>query len=91
VHLTDALLNIDRKASTGGEPALARVRARAAEAEAAEARLHAAIVEAAAEGHSLRRIGDAAGLSHERIRRMLSTPLTVEPDPAGRQRTSPGR
>ena len=91
VHLTDALLNIDRDASIGGEPALARVRARAADVEDAEARLHAAIADAAAEGHSLRRIGEAAGLSHERVRTLLSTTLTDGPPGTGRQRSSTGR
>ena len=91
VHLTDALLNIDRDASTAGEPALARVRARAADVDDAEARLHEAIADAAREGHSLRRIGEAAGISHERVRTLLSTILTDEPQGPSRQRTSPGR
>ncbi len=52
-------------------PALARVRARAAAAEAARQALHEGIVEAAREGHSLRRVGAAAGLSHERVRQLL--------------------
>ena len=61
----------------GGEPrdeppALARVRSRAAVADRARRRLHDAIADAAAEGHSLRQIGEAAGVSHERVRRMLS-------------------
>ncbi|MEA3054944.1 MAG: hypothetical protein QOD30_376, partial [Actinomycetota bacterium] len=88
-HLTDALLNIDRDASPGGEPALARVRARAADVDDAEARLHEAIVDAAREGHSLRRIGEAAGLSHERVRTLLSTSLTDATDATARHRSSP--
>jgi AcrR family transcriptional regulator len=51
--------------------ALARVRARAASARASQRALHEAIVEAAAAGHSLRRVGAAAGLSHERVRQVL--------------------
>ena len=54
------------------ERVLARVQSRARAAERAEADLHALIAQAAAEGHSLRKIGDAAGLSHERVRRILS-------------------
>jgi AcrR family transcriptional regulator len=51
--------------------ALARVRARAAAAERAERALHDGIVEAVREGHSLRHVGTAAGLSHERVRQIL--------------------
>ena len=40
--------------------------------ERSRARLHAAIGEAAEEGYSLRRIGAAAGMSHERVRQILS-------------------
>ena len=54
------------------ERVLARVQSRARAAERAEADLHALIAQAAAEGHSLRKIGEAAGLSHERIRRILA-------------------
>jgi AcrR family transcriptional regulator len=78
VRLTDALLRTDRDASTDDDPALARVRARAAEVDDASDALHHAIAAAAAAGHSLRRIGAAAGLSHERVRRVLSTTLTTE-------------
>jgi len=51
--------------------AVARVRARAAAAERARRHLHDGIVAAVHEGHSLRRVGRAAGLSHERIRQVL--------------------
>jgi len=62
------------------ERALARVEARARAAEQAEANLKALIAVAAADGHSLRRIGKAAGLSHERVRRILAErPLAERP------------
>ena len=72
VQLTEALLRQGRAASTDLEPALARVRARAAAMHDATVRLHASIGAAGAAGHSLRQIGDAAGLSHERVRRLLA-------------------
>jgi hypothetical protein len=40
------------------------VHSRARAGERAQADLHALIAQAAAEGHSLRKIGGAAGLSH---------------------------
>jgi AcrR family transcriptional regulator len=54
------------------EGALARVQSRARAAERARANLHDLIADAAADGHSLRKIGEAAGLSHERVRRILA-------------------
>ena len=51
--------------------ALARVRARAAAAERARRTLHDGIADAVHEGHSLRQVGTAAGLSHERVRQVL--------------------
>ncbi|HET9730059.1 MAG TPA: helix-turn-helix domain-containing protein [Acidimicrobiia bacterium] len=63
--------------SAGGErdtdqPAeLARVRARATTAEYAQVGLRESIVDAVAAGHSLRQVGAAAGLSHERVRQVL--------------------
>jgi AcrR family transcriptional regulator len=51
--------------------ALARVRGRAATAERARRSLHEGIVEAVHAGHSLRQVGTAAGVSHERIRQVL--------------------
>lgn len=59
-------------AEDGDQPAaLARVRARAEAAEQARRTLHDGIVDAVHEGHSLRQVGAAAGLSHERIRQVL--------------------
>ena len=49
-------------------PALARVRSRARVLERARSELADAIVEAVDAGHSLRQVGEAAGLSHERVR-----------------------
>ena len=55
-----------------GDPGtLARLRSRARHAERASDELRALIAQAADEGHSLRKIGVAAGLSHEQVRRIL--------------------
>lgn len=51
--------------------ALARVRARATTAERAQRALHDSIVDAVEAGHSLRQVGAAAGVSHERVRQVL--------------------
>jgi AcrR family transcriptional regulator len=72
VRLTDLLL---QSSGAGGDPQpapLARVRSRAAAAERTRGDLEAVIVAAAETGHSLRRIGEAAGLSHEQVRRILA-------------------
>jgi hypothetical protein len=71
-RLVEQLLQPARERSQSAARALARVQSRARAVERAEGDLHEMVVQAAAEGHSLRRIGDAAGLSHERVRRILA-------------------
>jgi AcrR family transcriptional regulator len=70
-RLVEQLLRPAADEPLADDPLLARVRIRARAAERTQADLHAAIRQAAAEGRSLRRIGSAAGLSHERIRKIL--------------------
>lgn len=71
-RLADLLLQSAGSDDEGPRPpALARVHARAAAAEQARAALHDGIVDAVRDGHSLRRVGAAAGLSHERVRQVL--------------------
>jgi AcrR family transcriptional regulator len=69
--VSDLLFQPNRGHRPGEAAALALVRSRAAAADRADGGLHAAIAEAAAAGHSLRQIGQAAGISHERVRRIL--------------------
>jgi hypothetical protein len=71
-RLVEQLLRPAGERAKPGDTALARVESRVRAAERAEADLHERIARAAADGHSLRRIGVAAGLSHERIRRILA-------------------
>lgn len=72
-QLTDLLLQAQPTDNEDDEPGpLARIRSRAEVADRSRDRLHQAIAEAAAEGYSLRRIGAAAGISHERVRQILS-------------------
>jgi hypothetical protein len=74
-QLADVLLRPAGAGDEGDTPAaLARVRGRADAAERARADLHEAIVEAVGRGHSLRQVGTAAGMSHERIRQLLREP-----------------
>jgi AcrR family transcriptional regulator len=70
-RLIEELLQPARERSPSADRSLGRVQSRARAVERAEADLHARIREAAGEGQSLRRIGDAAGLSHEQVRRIL--------------------
>ncbi len=71
-RFTDLLLQSAGADSDEERPAaLARVRARATTAERARDALYESIVEAVADGHSLRQVGAVAGLSHERVRQLL--------------------
>lgn len=71
-RFTDLLLQSAGAGDDEDGPAeLARVRARAATADRADRALHDTIVEAVEAGHSLRQVGTAAGLSHERVRQIL--------------------
>jgi AcrR family transcriptional regulator len=72
-QLTDLLLQSHPTEADDDEPGpLALVRSRADVADRSRARLHRAMVDAAAAGYSLRRIAAAAGVSHERVRQILS-------------------
>jgi len=71
-HLAGLLLRPAPQAAREREAHLARVVACAADARRAQAGLQESVAAAAAAGHSLRRLGEAAGLSHERIRVMLA-------------------
>jgi hypothetical protein len=76
-RLVEHLLRPATAEPNADDPLLARVQGRARAAGLAEAELHAAIHAAAAEGRSLRRIGAAAGLSHERVRKILGAAETA--------------
>jgi hypothetical protein len=76
-HLVELLLRPARERAKPEDRVLARVQSRARSAERARAELFALIAEAARDGHSLRRIGEAAGLSHERVRKILAEPASV--------------
>jgi len=70
--LTDLLLQAGGAQQDEEPGPLARIRSRSDVAERARDRLHAAINDAAADGYSLRRIGAAAGVSHERVRQIIT-------------------
>jgi AcrR family transcriptional regulator len=72
VRLTDLLLQSPGGGVEARPAQLARVRSRAVAADRAQTELEAAITQAAAAGQSLRKIGEAAGLSHEQVRRILA-------------------
>jgi AcrR family transcriptional regulator len=72
VRVTDLLLRSHGRAAEPQPAQLARVRSRSAASSRAQRDLEESIQAAADAGHSLRRIGEAAGLSHEQIRRILA-------------------
>jgi AcrR family transcriptional regulator len=70
-RIADLLLQSAGASDEGHPAALARVRGRAATAERARRALCDGIVDAVGDGHSLRQVAAAAGLSHERVRQIL--------------------
>jgi AcrR family transcriptional regulator len=71
IDIAEAVLPSDPGGPTR-RSALDSVAASAAKAQRARADFEARVVSAAEQGHSLRQIGDAAGVSHEQIRRVVS-------------------
>lgn len=75
VRITDALLWSRPPGQGGpGASALEVVSARSAESQRARLDFEAAVVDAVEQGHSLRQVGEAAGVSHEQIRRIVAAP-----------------
>jgi AcrR family transcriptional regulator len=70
-RFTDLLMQSADVDGHEGQPALARVRTRATATERAQRSLHDSVVDAVEAGHSLRQVGIAAGVSHERVRQIL--------------------
>ena len=71
-RLTALLLRSSGDTIEDGSPAaLAKVRSRASGLDRARGELADQVVEAVAAGYSLRQVGAAAGVSHERVRQML--------------------
>jgi AcrR family transcriptional regulator len=71
-ELAEHLLHPAPEHVRGADTHLSRVRARALSADKAQSALRSAVAKGAAAGLSLRKLGHAAGLSHERIRVMLA-------------------
>jgi AcrR family transcriptional regulator len=70
-RITELFLESAGPRSADEPAALTRVRARAAAADKAQRALHDAIADAVQDGHSLRHVGAAAALSHERVRQVI--------------------
>ncbi len=71
-HMAEQLLQPTPERARGANAYLGRVRSRAAAAARAQVALRKAVYAASSAGASLRKLGEAAGLSHERIRVMLA-------------------
>ncbi|HEY1738137.1 MAG TPA: helix-turn-helix domain-containing protein [Acidimicrobiia bacterium] len=77
-RFTDLLLQSADAPSEARPAELARVRARTSAVERAQRALRESIVEALDAGHSLRQVGAAARLSHERVRQMAREGVAPE-------------